>query len=256
MIRLKTSEEIEKLRIGGKKLAKVIKETSERVRPGVLTSELDEFAYNRMIEEGGKPSFLNYSPSGASRPYPATLCVCINDEIVHGIPNEDPKEIKEGDIVTLDGGFIYEGLYTDHAITVTVGDVPKETKELLQRTQEALNAGIRQCVVGNHIGDISSSIEAVGRKSGLYVIHNLTGHGVGYDVHEDPFVPNEGNKGTGDIIEEGLVVALEPMFSLGGSEIDVAKDGYTYITRDGSLSAQFEHTIAITKDGPFVLTRL
>lgn len=256
MIKLKTPEEIEKLKIGGKKLAKVLKETAEIIQPGVLTSELNDFAHKRMLEEGGKPSFLNYSPGGSSRPYPASICVCINDEIVHGVPNEDPKEIQEGDIVTLDGGFIYEGLFTDHAITVAVGEVSKETKELIQRTREALSAGIKQCVVGNKVGDISAAIEAVGRKSGLAVIHNLTGHGVGYDVHEDPYVPNEGKKGKGEVLEEGLVIALEPMFALGRPEIDLAKDGYTYVTKDGSLSAQFEHTVAVTKEGPVVLTRL
>ncbi len=254
MIRLKTEEEIQKLRIGGQKLAKVLQATADIIKPGILTSELNDFAHKRMIEGGGKPSFLNYSPDGVSRPYPASLCVCINDEIVHGVPNEDPKEIKEGDIVTLDGGFIYEGLFTDHAITVAVGEVSKEINELIQRTKEALNAGIKQCVIGNRIGDISAAIEAVGVKSGLSVIHNLTGHGVGYDVHEDPYVPNEGQKGTGEVIEEGLVIALEPMFSLGKPQVALAKDGYTYVTEDGSISAQCEHTVAVTKDGPVVIT--
>lgn len=256
MISLKTPEEIEKLRIGGQKLGKILQATAKIIKPGVFTSELNTFAHKMMLAEGGKPSFLNYSPAGSARPYPASICVCINDEIVHGIPTEDPKEIKEGDVVTIDGGFIYDGLYTDHAITVIVGDGDREVKELLQRTQEALNAGIKQCVIGNKIGDISAAIESVAKKSGLSVIHNLTGHGVGYDVHEDPYVPNEGQKGTGEPLEEGLVIALEPMFSLGKPEIELDNDGYTYVTKDRSISAQFEHTVAITQNSPIIVTRV
>jgi methionyl aminopeptidase len=228
MIRLKTKEEIEKLKIGGEKLARVLNETAKQIKPGVLTSDLNHFAHDLMIKEGGKPAFLNYTPTGAHRPYPASLCVCINDEIVHGIPNEDPQEIKEGDVVTIDAGLIYDGLYTDSAITVVAGEVSKEVQQL---------------------------IENVAKKSGLSIMKGLTGHGVGYGVHEDPYVPNEGDSGIGEVIEEGLVIAIEPMFSLGGSNISLDKDGYTYKTADGAISAQFEHTVAITADGPLILTK-
>lgn len=255
MIKLKTAEEIEKLREGGRKLAFVLEETARQVKPGVTTAELNDFAHKLMINEGGTPSFLNYTPGGAHRPYPASLCVCINDQIVHGIPNENPIEIKDGDLVTVDAGLIYEGLYTDSAITVAVGEISKEARELLTRTQEALNAGIKKCYPGNRIGDISNAIEKVAQRSGLAIMENLTGHGVGYGVHEDPYVPNDGDSGTGEVLEEGLVIAIEPMFSLGSSKIVLDKDGYTYKTSDGSLSAQFEHTVAITKDGPVVLTK-
>ena len=256
MIKLKTKEEIEKLRIGGAKLAEVLKETAKQIKPGVFTSDLNDFAHDLMIKLGGTPSFLNYTPSGSKKPYPASLCVCINDEIVHGIPNEDPKEIKEGDLVTVDAGLIYDGLYTDSAITVAVGEVSKELRELLTRTNEALNAGIKKCVVGNRVGDIGAAVQKVAEDAGLTVIENLTGHGVGYAVHEDPYIPNTGDSGTGEVLEEGLVIAIEPMFSLGSPEIILDRDGYTYKTSDGSISAQFEHTVAITADGPVVLTKV
>lgn len=256
MIRLKSREEIEKLRIGGQKLATVIKKTAEKVAPGVLASELNDFAHKMIIDLGCQPSFLNYKPAGAKRAFPASICLSINDEIVHGIPNETKKEIKEGDIVKVDIGLIYEGLYTDSAVTVAVGKVSKEAKILVKKTKEALSAAIKQCKVGNHIGDIGRAVEQVANSAGLTVINELTGHGVGYSVHEDPYVPNTSKTGQRDMLEEGLVIAIEPMFSLGSGNIIVAKDGHTYKTKDGSLSAQFEHTVAITADGPIILTEL
>jgi len=255
MIKLKSKEEIEILRVGGQKLAKILRETAKYVKPGISTFELNEIAEKLMKESGGTPSFLNYTPYGAHRPYPASMCISLNHEIVHGIPNEDPVEIKEGDLVTLDAGLIYEGLFTDSAITIVVGEVSKEVRELVNRTREALDSAIKQCVVGNRVGDISAAIEKIANKAGLSIVENLTGHGVGYDVHEDPYVPNNGESGTGEKLEEGLVIAIEPMFNLGKPQIKTAKDGYTYITADGSLSAQFEHTVAITASGPVVLTR-
>lgn len=254
MIKLKTSEEIEKLKEGGQKLAFILRKTAEQIKPGITTAELNKFAHDLMIKEGGKPAFLNYTPAGAKQPYPASLCVCINDEIVHGIPSED-REIKDGDLVTVDAGLIYKGLYTDSAITVAVGEVSKEASELISRTKEALNAAIKMCYPGNRVGDIGAVVQKIAEKNNLSIMRNLTGHGVGYGVHEDPYVPNEGDAGTGEVLEEGLVIAVEPMFGLGNSDISLDKDGYTYKTADGSLSAQFEHTIAITKEGPLVLTK-
>ena len=163
--------------------------------------------------------------------------------------------MQEGDIVGLDAGLLYEGLITDHAITVPVGEISKEARNLLSRTKEALQAGIKQAIIGNKVGDISHAIERVADSADLSVIEGLTGHGVGYALHEDPYVPNSGHSGTGETLIEGMVIAIEPMFSIGSPQIKVAKDGYTYLTKDGSLSAQFEHTIAITKDGPLVLTK-
>jgi len=254
MIRLKTEEEIKKLKIGGKKLAKVLEETVKLVKPGVFTNELNDFAHDLMLELGAKPSFLNHTPTSALKPFPASICVSINDEIVHGIPNENPREIRDGDLVTIDAGLVYEGLYTDSAVTVPVGNVSKEARELIERTREALNAAIKQCCVGNRVGDISATIQKIGEKSGLFVVRDLTGHGVGYAVHEDPYVPNFGDAGTGEKLEPGLVIAIEPMFSLGSSEIVRDKDGYTYKTADDSLSAQFEHTVVVTNSDPIVLT--
>ncbi|HMP67509.1 MAG TPA: type I methionyl aminopeptidase [Candidatus Paceibacterota bacterium] len=254
MIKLKTKSEIEKLRIGGKKLAEIIDATAKQVKPGVFANELNDFAHQMMLKMGVKSSFLNYRPSGARTPFPASICVSINDEIVHGIP-EKTKQIKSGDVVKIDGGIISDGLFTDHAITVAVGEVSKDINELINRTKEALNAGIKKCVIGNYISDIGLAIEKVAKKSNLTVVNDLTGHGVGYAVHEDPFVPNCGGFGKREILENGLVIAIEPMFTLGRPEIIVARDGHTYKTKDGSIATQFEHTVAITEKGPIILTK-
>lgn len=256
MITIKTKEDIDKLREGGKRLAKVVFETSKLIAPGVSTETLNDFAHNLINEMGDRPSFLNYRPHGAARPFPAALCISLNDEIVHGIPNEDPKILKEGDVVTLDAGLVHEGLFTDHAITYVVGKVDKEVQKLLDVTREALMTGIKEARAGNKIGDISSAIAARAQAAGLSVVKGLAGHGVGYSVHEDPYVPNEGRKGTGELLEPGMVLAIEPMFSMGSANIKLAKDGYTYKTADGSLSAQFEHTVVITEGAPEILTKI
>lgn len=256
MVTIKTEEDIEILREGGKRLAFIISETAKLIKPGVNTKELNDFAHNLIKEvNGDRPAFLNYKPSGASRPYPCTMCICVNDEIVHGIPTENPIILKEGDIVTLDTGLVHKDLFTDHAITYPVGNINKETKRLLDVTREALQSGIKQAVAGNRTGDIGAAIEAQAKKAGLAVIEGLCGHGVGYDVHEPPYIPNEGRAGTGDELKVGMVIAIEPMFSMGKSEIKLDKDGYTYRTADGSLSAQFEHTVLITNGQPEILTK-
>ncbi|HMO78980.1 MAG TPA: type I methionyl aminopeptidase [Candidatus Paceibacterota bacterium] len=255
MIKLKNKTEIEKLKIGGKKLATILNETAKMVKPGISAHELNIFVEKMIKDLGAKSSFKNYRPSGAKTPFPASLCVSINDEIVHGIPSFD-KQIKNGDVVKIDCGIISDGLFTDSAITIAVGDVPKEIKEMINRTKEALNAGIKQCKIGNHIGDIGLAIENVANDSGFTIVNDLTGHGVGYAVHEDPYVPNTADFGKREKMENGLVIAIEPMFTNGGPEIIVAKDGHTYKTKDGSIATQFEHTIAITEDGPIILTKL
>lgn len=255
MIKAKTQEEIERLRIGGQKLARILRMTAEQVKPGVDTEFLNDFAHKLIIKEGGKSPFLGYTPYGAKRPFPADICISINEEIVHGIPNEDPRILQEGDIVGLDAGLLYDGMITDHAVTVPVGKITKEALNLLSRTKEALQAGIKEALVGNKVGDISHAIENVANSANLAIIEGLTGHGVGYSLHEEPYVPNEGNAGMGETLIEGMVIAIEPMFSTGSPKIKLAKDGYTYLTKDRSLSAQFEHTIVITKKGPLVLTK-
>lgn len=255
MIKLKTEKEILELKIGGGILARVLREAKDLVKPGVSTDEINTFVENKMKEYGVTSAFLNYTPDGAERAFPASLCLCVNDEIVHGIPNENPYIFKEGDVVTLDAGVIYNNLVTDHAITFSLNNQDKDIKKLLSKTEEALYAGIKQAVIGNHVGDIGSAISQIARAHDLTVINGLSGHGVGYSVHEDPYVPNEGEAGHGDILQEGLVIAIEPMFSLGSPDIVLEDDGYTLKTEDGSISAQYEHTIAITKNGPIILTK-
>lgn len=255
MIKLKSKEDIEILKEAGAKLAKIMRGAEIFAKPGVSTDQVEDYFVEEIKKSGSKPAFLNYTPHGSKRPFPAAACVSINDEIVHGIPNEEPKILKEGDIVTFDSGLIYKGMYVDHAVTYSVGESTDEIKKLMNVTKDALMAGIKEARIGNKIGDISAKIQKIADKSGLTIIEGLAGHGVGYGIHEDPYVPNEGQKGTGDLIEEGLVIAIEPMFSTGSSEIILEDDGYTYSTSDGSLSCQFEHTIAVTKDGPLILTK-
>jgi methionyl aminopeptidase len=255
MITQKTLDEIIILREGGRRLAKIVRTLGEMLAPGVALKELDKKAKVLMKEFEVKPAFLNYTPGGAKRPFPSVLCICVNDEIVHGVPSESGYVIKDGDIVTLDAGVIYKGLYTDHAITYPVGKIPMETKRLLKATKEALQEGINAIKVGGHIGDIGEAVERVALRYGFSIINGLAGHGVGYAVHEDPYVPNFGKHGEGEELISGMVIAIEPMFSAGSPNIKLLKDGYTYSTKDGSLSAQFEHTVAITDEGPIILTK-
>ncbi len=239
----------------GKRLAAVLRALSVIVAPGVTAEELDDKAEELISALGDEPVFLGYTPEGAHRPYPATLCVSINDEVVHGIPNESKKVLKKGDIVGLDLGLAHEGIIVDAAITVPVAQIDGETKRLLFATEEALAAGIAHAVIGNHIGDISHAIAEVIETAGFKVVKSLGGHGVGKHVHEEPFIPNYGRAGTGPVVSEGMVLALEPISSAGNAAVILAPDGYTYKTKDGSRSAHFEHTILIEKDGPRIITR-
>jgi len=257
MIRYKTEEEIGTMREGGKIHARILKEVAKKVRPGVKTIELNAYAEQLIDEAGCTASFLGYQPADAKRPYPAALCVSINEEIVHGIPNDGNERILfEGDIVTLDLGLTYKNLITDAAITVPVGKIDKKAQELIQGTKEALDRAITAMRVNGHIGDIGDAVMQVAMKHGFGIIEGLSGHGVGYSVHEEPFVPNRAKRGEGPKLLPGLVIAIEPMFSLGSRDIKRLSDGYTYITRDKSLSAHFEHTVAVTKSGIEVLTRI
>ncbi|MGB3921824.1 MAG: type I methionyl aminopeptidase [Minisyncoccia bacterium] len=254
MIRLKTPEEIEILREGGKRHAFILKELSSKVKPGIRTGFLEDEA-QRLIREGGdEPAFLGYRPAGARRKFPASLCVSINDEIVHGIPNEQERIIKEGDIVSLDLGVVHKGLITDAAVTVPAGKTDETSKKLIETTRKALEAGIKAAKLGGTIGDIGAAISRVAAPSGFSIAEDLVGHGVGFEVHEDPYVPNFGTKGEGEKLVAGMVLALEPMLNVGTSKIKVLEDGYTIKTRDGSRSAHFEHTIAITEKGTIIIT--
>mgnify|MGYP001603310415 FL=1 len=238
----------------GKRLAVVLEALRAKVAPGVAAQVLDDVA-ERLIRDGGdEPCFLGYTPEGARRPYPATLCVSINDEVVHGIPNESVKILKEGDIVGLDLGLTHKGVIVDAAITVPVGEVSEEVKKLLAATERALAAGIAQAIPGNHIGDISHAIQKEIEGAGFRVVKELGGHGVGDMVHEEPFIPNFGRAGEGELLSEGMVLALEPIANAGKAAVILAPDGYTYRTKDGSRSAHFEHTILIEKGGARIIT--
>ena len=238
----------------GKRLAVVLEALRAKVAPGVAAEELDDVA-ERLIRDGGdEPCFLGYTPEGARRPYPATLCVSINDEVVHGIPNESVKILKEGDIVGLDLGLTHKGVIVDAAITVPVGEVSEEVKKLLAATERALAAGIAQAIPGNHMGDISHAIQKEIEGAGFRVVKELGGHGVGDMVHEEPFIPNFGHPGDGELLSEGMVLALEPISTAGKAAVILAPDGYTYRTKDGSRSAHFEHTILIEKGGARIIT--
>jgi len=255
VIRLKTEEDIEKLRESGRINATILAEVAKKVKAGVKASELNTYAEKLIDEAGVTAAFLGYQPMGVNIPYPASLCVSINEEVVHGIPSED-KVLKEGDIVTLDLGISFEGMITDHAITVPVGKIDGEGAKLIKATKEAINAGISALKLGGHIGDFGAEVMKVAEKYGFNVAEDLSGHGVGYNVHEEPFVPNMAERGEGPELKEGLVIAVEPMFCLGKGAVRCLSDEYTYVTRDKSRSAHFEHTIAFTKKGVEILTKI
>lgn len=246
--RIKTPEDIVHLRKSGKILAQVLLELTKQAKPGVTTKELDTIARQMTKEAGGKPSFLGYDG------FPAGLCVSINEEIVHGIPTE--RKLKEGDIVGLDYGVTYEGMITDAAVTVPVGEVSAEAKRLLKGTKTALDIGINTVRDGVRTGDIGAVIENSLAKSNLAVIYGLSGHGVGDAVHEDPLITNFGTPGTGPTLRAGMTIAIEPNVSISAHDYVIADDGWTCKTLDGSLSAQFEHTVLITPTGSEILTSL
>jgi len=250
-----SASEIASLREGGKRLAEVLAAVAAACVPGASTADLNALAERRIREKGDEPSFLGYTPSGAKRPFPAALCLSINDEVVHGIPNEEPRIIAEGDIVGLDLGVTHDGLITDHAVTVIAGNGDEAAKALLSATKEALTAGIKAAKGGGHVGDISAAVEAVGVLRGYGIVYELGGHGVGRHVHEEPYIPNVGDTGTGDALVPGMVVAIEPMLTEGIPEVKLLKDGYTFVTKDGSRAAHFEHTILITENEPEILTK-
>ena len=248
-IYLKTAEEIKIMQEGGKRHAEILAQLASQVKPGVSTLILEEEALRLIKGKGDKPAHLGYTPRGARRPFPAALCLSINDEIVHGIPNENIRIIKEGDLVSIDLSLEHNGLITDSAITVPCGAVDDESRRLLEVTEKALYAGIKAAKPSNTVGDIGEAITDIVERSGFSIADDLSGHGVGYKIHEEPFVPNVAKKGEGPEIREGLVLAVEPMFCQGNATTKCLSDGYTYVTRDKSRSAHFEHTIAFTKKG-------
>ncbi len=247
MITYKTKEEIKLLKEGGKILADIIKDLSKNIKPGINASELDLMAGILAKKNNAIPSFKGYNG------FPANLCVSINNEVVHGFPFD--KILREGDIVGLDFGLKYRGLFTDHAVTVGVGKISQSAKKLIKITRNALNVGIKSIYPGLRIGVISEAIQKYVESQGYSVVRDLTGHGVGYKVHEDPQIPNFGKGNGGPIMKEGMVLAIEPMVNIGSYRVKLAKDGWTFLTQDNSLSAHFEHTVVVTKNGFEILTK-
>ncbi len=249
MISLKTTENIVRMRRGGAVLARILDELSCRALPGVSTEELNDEALARMERYDAEPVLLGYRPTFARRSYPAAICTSLNDEVVHGIPSA-ARILREGDILGIDVSIGYEGMIVDSARTLPIGRVRAEARALLEAAQDALAAAVAASRSGAHLGDIGAAIESLARARGYGVVTALCGHGVGYAVHEEPMVPNVGVPGAGIELRSGLTLAIEPMFTLGSSEVVFdEEDGYTVRTKDGSLSAHFEHTVVITEDG-------
>ena len=255
MIIIKTPEEIEILREGGKRLATVLYKVGEMVKPGISTKDLDDYAFKLIKGMGDTPAFLNYKPAGADSPYPASICISVNNEVVHGIPKKD-KILKEGDIVSLDLGLKHKNLFTDMAITVPVGEISASSQKLLEVTEKSLKAGIEIAQGENRIGDISHAVESFIRPHKYGIVEILAGHGVGRAIHEDPYIPNFGKRGVGAKLVPGMVIAIEPMVNNGTKNVVLDKDGWTFRTADGKNSAHFEHTILITEGEPEILTKV
>jgi methionyl aminopeptidase len=248
VIGIKGERELESMRRAGKVVAAVLDLLGRSVKPGMKTKELDEIAEKELKRLGGKSSFKGY------RGYPATLCVSVNDEIVHGIPGG--KIIKKGDIVSLDFGAIVDGFQGDAAVTVAVGKTSALASGLVNATRESLAAGIAAARAGGRLGDISSAIQRYAEARGFSVVREYTGHGIGREMHEDPLVPNFGDPGTGPELKKGMTLALEPMLTTGGWRTKVGRDNWVVSTADGSLSAHFEHTVAVTDGQAEILTRI
>ena len=252
MVILKSRNEIETMREAGRVVARTLEAVKAAVRPGVSLRQLDALAEEAIRGEGATPSFTGYHPRFAPSPYPATLCLSPNDVIVHGIP--DRYRLREGDLLSVDCGAIVDGYHGDAAVTVPVGEVDEAARRLLDTTRLGLETGIRQARAGNRLSDISHAVGQVAHAAGYGIVPDFGGHGIGRVMHEDPSVLNDGRPGRGLRLREGLVLAIEPMFNEGGGAYTVKPDGWALVTLDGSRSAHFEHTVAITADGPRILT--
>lgn len=247
-VELKSARELAKMREAGRLVSEVLAVLAERVEPGVATRELDAFAGRELRRLGAEPAFLGY------RGYPAVLCASVNDEVVHGIPS-GKRTLKEGDIISLDLGCRWKGFYGDAAVTVAVGRVSEEARRLMAVTLESLDMGIAMARAENRLGDVSAAIQGHVEAAGFSAVREFVGHGIGRALHEDPAIPNVGQPGTGIRLRPGMVLALEPMVNAGGPDVRVLEDGWTAVTKDGSLSAHFEHMVAVTDGDPDILTR-
>ena len=249
MIVLRTAREIEMMRKACQISAEALQVAGEAVKPGITTYEIDQIAYRYIKKQGAEPNFLNYNG------FPATACISINDEVIHGIPSKK-RVLKEGDIVSIDLGAKVDGYNGDNAATFACGTISDEAKRLCDTTRESLYLGIQQAVAGNRIGDIAFAIQSYCEERGFSVVREYTGHGVGKHLHEDPSVPNFGTAGRGQRLLPGMTIAIEPMINMGTKAVKCLPDGWTVKTLDGKLSAHFEHTVAITKGEPIILTKL
>ncbi len=252
MISLKSPREIDIMRRANVVVAEVLQALKGRVTPGVTTLELDALAEEITLEKNAIPAFKGYSVAG--RIFPRCLCVSINEEIVHGIPSNRP--LRDGDIVGLDYGVIYDGFYGDSAVTVGVGKVSEEAARLMAVTEQALYKGIEQLHAGKRLGDLGFAVQQTAESAGYSVVRAFVGHGIGKKLHEEPPVPNYGEPDRGVRLREGMVLAIEPMVNAGGYEVEIKEDGWTAVTKDGSLAAHFEHSVAVTKNGPVILSKL
>jgi len=246
MVIFKSQNEIDRIRKASQIVARTLNFLESHVQPGITTRELDQIAESEIRKAGAIPAFKGY------RGFPATLCVSVNEEVVHGIPSD--RKLKEGDIVGLDLGCIWEDFYGDAAKTYAVGKISEDAKRLLETTEKSLMIGIDQARVGNRIGDIGYAVQTIAETSGYSVVRDFVGHGIGRNLHEDPQVPNYGNRGQGPRIKAGMVIAIEPMVCQGRADVEVLADNWTAVTRDRSLAAHFEHSIAITDNGPEILS--
>jgi methionyl aminopeptidase len=248
MIICKAPAEIEKLRRSARLVRELLEELRGRIRPGGTTRELEQYVESRLAELKVRPAFKGY------RAYPCCLCASVNEEIVHGIPSD--RRLKEGDIVSLDLGAIVDGYYGDAAVTIPVGSISEAAAKLLRVTAEALELGVEKARLGNRLGDISAAIQDHVEGNGFSVVREFVGHGIGRELHEEPQIPNFGQAGYGPVLKEGMVLAIEPMVNAGGREMRIREDHWTAVTADGEYSAHFEHMVAVTRNGPDVLTRL
>jgi methionyl aminopeptidase len=249
MIICKSAAEIGKLRRSGRMVRQVLGEVREHAQPGATTMDLEKFVARRFKELGARSAFKGY------RGYPCVLCASVNEEVVHGIPS-DRRVLKQGDIVSLDTGVILDGYYGDSALTLPVGDISEAAQRLMKVTEEALELAIEQVRLGNRLGDVSATVQQHAEKNGYSIVREFVGHGIGKSMHEEPQIPNYGQQGHGPVLKEGMVFAIEPMVNAGTAGVRVLDDNWTAVTIDGRLSAHFEHMVAVTQNGPDVLTRL
>lgn len=252
MITLKSSREIEVMRRANVIVAEILEELKSRVAPGITTLELDELAEDLTYKKGARPAFKGYAVGG--QVFPRSLCTSINEEVVHGIPSE--RALREGDIIGLDFGVVYEGFYGDSAVTVSVGKVSEAASQLMRVTEAALYNGIEQLREGRRLGDLSAAVQQTIESAGYSVVRVFVGHGIGKKLHEEPPVPNYGERDRGLRLVEGMVLAVEPMANAGSHEVEITQDGWTAVTRDRSWAAHFEHSVAVTKNGPYILSKL